>query len=108
RLSGDQWIVTEGEDLAEVEAALSGEWLEGAVPLAALGSPGDRPEDEERGYFTFKWTAKTSNDGSHDYVPDGDTYFEVPWGPVDLRISTAVESQGWGWIKREERIGGQE
>ena len=108
RLDGDRWIATEGEDLSEVEAALSGEWLEGAIPLAALGSPGDRPEDEERGCFTFKWTAKTTHDGSHDYVPDGDTYFEVPWGPVDLHFSTAVESQGWGWIKREEGTGGQE
>ena len=62
RLDGDQWIVTEGEDLSEVEAALSGEWLEGAVPLAALGSPGDRSEDEDRGYFTFKWTAKTTSE----------------------------------------------
>ena len=51
RLDGDQWIATEGEDLPEVEAALSGEWLEGAVPLAALGSPGDRSEDEGKRVF---------------------------------------------------------
>ena len=108
RLDGDRWIATEGEDLAEVEAALSGQWLEGAVPLAALGNPGDRLEDEERGYFTFKWTAKTNANGSHDYVPDGDTYFEVPWGPVGLRISTAVEFQGWGRLKSEQSNGGQE
>ncbi len=105
RLSGDRWIVSAGEDLPEVEVALSGQWLEGAVPWAALGSPGDTSEERERGYFHFKWAAKTTKNGSHDFVPDGNTYFEVPWGPVDLRISTAVESQGWGWIKSDHSNG---
>ena len=105
RLVGDQWVVSEGEDLAEVEVALSGQWLEGAVPWAALGNPGDALEDEERGYYRFKWTAKTTQNGSHDYIPDGDTYFDVPWGPVDLRIPTVVESRVWGRIKSDQSSG---
>ena len=50
----------EGEDLDEVEAALVGQWLEGAVPWDALGNPGDTPEDEERGYYLFRWSSRTT------------------------------------------------
>ena len=55
RLVGGEWAVTEGEDIPEVEVALSGEWLEGAVPWPALGNPGTTVEEEERGYWYFKW-----------------------------------------------------
>lgn len=99
RLAGDEWVVTEGDDIAEVEVALSGEWLEGAVPWPALGDPGTTAEEEERGYWHFKWTVRTGQDGSHDYVPDGTSYPGVPWGPMGGRVSTMVSSGGWGWIK---------
>ena len=91
--------MTEGDDIAEVEVALSGEWLEGAVPWPALGDPGTTAEDEERGYWFFRWAARTSQDGSHDYLPDGTSYPEVPWGPFGGRVSTMVSSGGWGRIK---------
>ena len=93
RLVGGRWVVSEGEDLEEVEAALSGQWLEGAVPWAALGNPGDTPEDEERGYYHFRWTAKTTREGSHDYLPGGDSCCDVPWAPLEERVSTVLESQ---------------
>ncbi len=91
RLAGDGWVVSAGENLAEVEVALAGQWLEGAVPWAALGNPGDSPEEEERGYYYFKWTARTTRGGSHDYLPGGEACCDVPWGPMKERIPTMVE-----------------
>ena len=91
RLVGGRWVVSGGEDLAEVEVALAGQWLEGAVPWAALGNPGDTPGDEERGYYYFKWSARTAQDGSHDYLPGGEACCDVPWRPVEERIPTMVE-----------------
>ena len=70
--------------------------------------PGTGRKTKKEGISPSNGPPEPPMDGSHDYIPDGDTYFEIPWGPVDLRISTAVESQGWGRIKREEWIGGQE
>ena len=98
RWGGDQWVVTEGEDLSEVEVALSGQWLEGAIPWAALGNPGDSEEERKRGYY-FKWAVKTTQDGSHDYLPDED------WNPAG-GFSTAVEPQSWGSIKNNQSQGG--
>ena len=79
RWIGDQWVVTEGEDLSEVEVALSDQWLEGAISWAALGNPGTTEEEIKRGYY-FKWTVKTTQDGSHDYLPDDDGQY--PWSPA--------------------------
>ena len=93
RLEGNRWVASEGEDLDEVEAALAGEWLEGAVPWDALGNPGETPEDEERGYYHFRWSARTTRGGSHDYLPGGDPCCEVPWNPLEERISTIAEPQ---------------
>ena len=108
RLADGEWTATEGEDIPEVEVALSGEWLEGAVTWPALGSPGTSTEDEERGYWYLRWAARTSQDGSHDYVPDGTSYPDVPWGPHGGRITTMVRSAGWGRIKDEQLSGEQE
>ena len=104
RWVGDQWVVTEGEDLSEVEVALSGQWLEGTISQAALGHPGTTEEERKRGYY-FKWTAKTTQDGSHDYLPDGDYY--DPWSPAGGRI-TVVKPQSWGSIKNDQSQGGLE
>ena len=81
----------EGEDLDEVEAALAGEWLEGSVPW-------DTPEDEERGYYLFRWSARTTRGGSHDYLPGGDPCCDVPWTPLQERISTIAEPQFGGGL----------
>ena len=105
RLDGDQWVVTEGEDIPEVEVALSGQWLEGAVQWPALGNPGSALEDEERGYWYFKWTARTSQDGSHDYLPDGTSYADVPWGPMGGQMTTMVKPAAWGRIKNDQLNG---
>lgn len=105
RLVGGEWSVKEGEDIPEVEAALSGEWLEGAVSWPALGSPGTSTEEADRGYWYLRWAARTSQDGSHDYVPDGTSYPDVPWGPQGGRITTMVESAAWGRIKDEQSKG---
>ena len=107
RLAGDEWVVSEGEDIAEVEAALSGEWLEGAVPWPALGDPGTTAEEEERGYWHFKWTVRTGQDGSHDYVPDGTSYPGVtvgvpweggsrPWSPPEAGGGSRMECRSEG------------
>ena len=107
RWVGDHWVVAEGEDLSEVEVALSGQWLEGAISWAALGNPGTPPTEEERkrGYSYFWWAVKTTQDGSHDYLPDGDYY--KPWSPAG-GLSSAVESQSWGSIKHDQSQGGLE
>ncbi len=103
RLVGDQWVATKGENLSEVEAAHSGQYLEGAIPWAALGNPGDTEEEKERGYFYFKWAIKTTQDGSHDYLPDGDN-LQFPWSPMGGTIVyTSVELRSWGWIKGNAR-----
>ena len=103
RLAGDQWVVTAGEDLDEVEAAHSGQWLEGAIPWAALGNPGDSEEEKKRGYFHFKWAVRTTQSGSHDYVPDGDD-LPFPWSPMGGTIAyTSVQPRSWGRIKTDAR-----
>lgn len=100
RFDGTQWVVSEGEDLPEVEAAHSGQYFEGAIPWAALGNPGGTQEEKERGFFYFWWTIKTTQGGSHDYAPDGDN-LQTPWGPRGGYIGTVVESGSWGRIKRD-------
>ena len=105
RLAGGRWISTEGEDLSEVEAAQAGQWLEGAVPWSALGNPGDSEEEKERGYFHFKWAARSAQGGSHDYVPDGDN-LQFPWSPMGGTIYTGVEPRSWGRIKSDTRSWG--
>ena len=106
RLVGDRWVVTEGEDLSEVEAAHSGQWLEGAIPWAALGNPGASEEEKARGYFHFKWAIKTTQDGSLDYVPDGDN-LQFPWSPMGGTIFyTSVQPRSWGRIKSDARSQG--
>lgn len=108
RLVGGEWTVTEGGDIPEVEAALSGEWLEGAVPWQALGNPGTTEEEGERGYWYFQWTVRAGQDGSHDYVPDGTSYPDVPWGPMGGRVSTMVSPGAWGGIKNDHLNGAVE
>ena len=101
RFDGTRWVVTQGEDLSEVEAAHSGHFLEGAIPWAALGNPGDTQEEIERGYFYFKWAFKTAQGGSYDYAPDQDFY--LPWGYYSGfgsgKIYTIVGPRSWGRIK---------
>ena len=105
RLAGNRWISTEGEDLPEVEAAQAGQWLEGAIPWAALGNPGDSEGEKERGYFQFKWAVRSTQGGSHDYVPDGDN-LQSPWSPMGGKIFTVVEPRSWGRIKSDARARG--
>ena len=59
RYVGGQWETTTGSDITELEVALSGDWLEGAVPWAALGSPGGpagNPDEE----LNFRWAFQVS------------------------------------------------
>ena len=72
------------------------------------GVPGTTTQEEERGYWHFKWTVRTGQDGSHDYVPDGTSYPDVPWGPMGGRVSTMVRPEGWGEIKNDRLSGASE
>ena len=105
RFAGDRWISMEGEDLPEVEAAQAGQWLEGAIPWEALGNPGDSEGEKERGYFQFRWAVRSTQGGSHDYVPDGDN-LQSPWIPMGGKIFTSVEPRSGGRIKSDARARG--
>lgn len=88
RYIGGQWgTPTEGTDISEVEVALSGLYLEGAILWSALGSP--NPDPMER--WTFSWAAQVSKGTYRDYVPRN--------GHPMTRDFTTVEPMPWGKVK---------
>ena len=96
-----QWEATEGTDIAELEVALSGEWLEGSIPWSALGDPvleGDLPP--EGGIYNFKWALRVSRGAFRDYVPDDDQ--QDPWRPFGgygWAFPSTLDEESWGAIK---------
>ena len=79
RYVGGQWETTTGADIAELEVALSGDWLEGAIPWAALGSPGGGPEADPEEDLWFRWAVQVSKGTYREYLPD-DGWWD-PWAP---------------------------
>ena len=95
RYAGGQWVNTEGMDIAELEIALSGQWLEGAIYADALGAP-DRGRPEGQDYFDLKWATQVSKGTFREYLPDGNHY--DPWRPFG-ELFTIVKPESWGRIK---------
>ena len=86
-----QWETTTGSDIAQLESALSGRWLEGAVPWAALGNPkAPEPEDSDS-YLPFRFAVRVSKGIFHDYMPDGRVFEHG---------LTVVVPHSWGEIKQ--------
>lgn len=104
RWAGGQWDATEGTDIAELKIALSGQWLEGAIPWSALGNPvmlEDLPA--EGGHYNFKWGLRVSKGMFRDYVPDDSQ--QNPWRPFGghgYAWPTDMGRESWGSIKRGE------
>ena len=98
RYVGGQWETTTGADITEVELALSGRWLEGAIPWPALGSPGG-PAGSPEESLNFLWAVQVSKGMYRDYLPDDNWY--DPWRPFEDYL-TNVEATSWGKIKRGE------
>ena len=91
RYVDSRWESTTGSDISELEIALSGHWLEGAVPWSALGNP-EAPADPES-YLPFRFAFRVSQGTFHDYVPDAE------WGVLEHGL-TVVDPQSWGRIKQ--------
>ena len=88
RYTGSQWDITSGTDITELEIALSGQWLEGAIPWSALGDPA-APADPDS-YLPLRFAVRVSQDTFHDYMPDGRVFEHG---------LTVVVPQSWGRIK---------
>ena len=94
RYTGGQWgTPTEGADIPEVEVALSGLYLEGAILWSALGSPNPDPMEP----WIFSWAVQVSKGTYRDYLPD-ETSTPYPWDPL-RRDFTTVEPMPWGKVK---------
>ncbi|MCY3735385.1 MAG: hypothetical protein OXG13_03225 [Gemmatimonadaceae bacterium] len=91
RYVGNKWDITSGTDIAQVEIALSGHWLEGAVPWSALGNP-EAPADPDR-YLPFRFAFRVSQGRFHDYVPNAEE------GVLEHGL-TVVVPHSWGRIKQ--------
>ena len=93
RYTGGQWNApTEGTDISELETALAGNWLEGAIPWSALGSPAP-PEDPTES-LAFRWAVQVSQGSYREYVPDETD----SWSPITDYLTT-IEAQSWGGLK---------
>ena len=92
RYTGGQWNApTEGADITELEVALSGKFLEGAIPWTAVGSPAPDAGPDKPEVRTYAWAAEVSKGTYREYVPDVPYFFS--------HYLTAVESLPWGMVK---------
>lgn len=91
RYVDSQWVTTSGADIAEVTVALSGRWLEGAIPFSALGNP-EPPADPDK-YQPLHFAVRTTMGIYHDYVPDADEGFFFDG-------LTIIDPDSWGRIKQ--------
>ena len=91
RYVGGQWETTSGADITEVEVALSGRYLEGAIPWSALGNP-EAPTDPNK-YLPFNYAFQATKGTYRDYVPNTET-------GVFMDSITLVAPQSWGRIKQ--------
>ena len=98
RYTGGRWQApTEGADIPELEVALSGQWLEGAIAWSALGGDPPRPEDEFMPQVrTYSWAVQVSQGPYRDYVPD-----DLPRDDPIMIYLTTVEAQSWGRVKSD-------
>ena len=91
RYVDSRWESTTGSDISELEIALSGRWLEGAIPWSALGDPA-APEDPES-YLPFRFALKVSQGIFQDYMPNADR------GVFEHGL-TIIDPHSWGRIKQ--------
>ncbi len=70
RHTGSEWVKKEGADIAELEVALSGEYLEGAVDWKLLDVPDTDLPIKEIERFNQKKAVQVSKGAFRDYVPD--------------------------------------
>ena len=99
RYTGSAWDKKEGADISEVEVALSGGWLEGALDWKLLDVP-----DTDRPYYEVEYNslraARVSKGVYRDYVPDSDK----PLRPTRILPAspTEVEPDTWGGSRTHE------
>lgn len=93
RYVDSRWETTTGSDIAQLEIALSGRWLEGAIPWSALGDPA-APEDPDS-YLPFRFAVRVSKGTFHDYMPKADR------GVFEHGL-TIIDPQSWGRIKQRD------
>ena len=91
-VAGSWKTTASGADITELEVALAGDWLEGAIPWSALGNP---EPDPDMGYRPFHYAVRTSQGESHDYLPNPEYGYYKDY-------LTIVEPMSWGRIKRNE------
>ena len=88
----------EGADIPELDVALGGRWLEGALDWKLLDVPDtDVPYYELEGDFNSAKGVRVSKGEYRDYLPNGDQPLVEKIHPS--HESTAVEPDTWGEIK---------
>ena len=98
RYTGSGWDKREGADIPEVDVALGGEYLEGALDWKLLDVPDtDVPYYELGGNVNSDKAVRVSKGEFRDYLPNGDQPFMDSIFPS--HEATAVEPDTWGGIK---------
>ena len=96
RHTGSEWVKKEGADIAELEVALSGKYLEGAVDWKLLDVPDTDLPIKEIEMFNQKKAVQVSKGAFRDYVPDSG---QPPLDGSIFSFNTNVEPASWGRIK---------
>jgi hypothetical protein len=90
RWEGGRWQTREGNDLPDIESAVSGNHLEGSVPWSSIGGRRESPPGED--YFFLTWSFRASQGDAFDIIPDD----KPRMGAV---IPTSIDEQTWGGVK---------
>ena len=89
-----RWVFKEGADIAELESAVSGQYVEGAIPVDAVYPP----LPELPAMVNFKVALEVSKGQFWEYVPD-DAWYN-PWHPFGgYGWATVIEPESWGRLK---------
>ena len=96
RYTGGRWNPpTESADITELEVALAGQWLEGAIPWSALGGfPALSQDGLMPDIRTFGWAVQVSKGSYRDYIPDASD----EWHSWEVFLTT-IQSLPWGEVK---------